>query len=94
MWLGYCEQKHNEYAQLKKYFIFYIKAVDLTQAIELIINIICFKMNTFLRVAGFCPDCGSVLPPLTDKGGINCYACPRKFAADAIDSKYLRALTI
>ncbi|XP_019871612.1 DNA-directed RNA polymerase I subunit RPA12 [Aethina tumida] len=28
---------------------------------------------------GFCPDCGSILPPLKEKGGVTCYACSRQF---------------
>lgn len=44
--------------------------------------------QTFQKVAGFCPDCGSILPPLRDIGGITCYTCSRIFEPDMlVDSK-------
>ncbi|KAG5876198.1 hypothetical protein JTB14_001941 [Gonioctena quinquepunctata] len=39
--------------------------------------------NTFQRIPGFCPDCGSILPPLREKGGVTCYACSKVFLEDA-----------
>ncbi|KAJ8977695.1 hypothetical protein NQ317_005428 [Molorchus minor] len=38
--------------------------------------------NTFEKIPGFCPDCGSILPPLRNTGGVTCYACSRQFLAD------------
>jgi len=35
--------------------------------------------DSFQKVAGFCSDCGSILPPLRDTGGITCYTCSRAF---------------
>lgn len=43
--------------------------------------------TTFERIPGFCPDCGSILPPLTDKGGVTCYTCSRKFVGDLSEGK-------
>ncbi|XP_034934347.1 DNA-directed RNA polymerase I subunit RPA12 [Chelonus insularis] len=31
---------------------------------------------------GFCPDCGSILPLLGEKGGVQCYACDRKWGPE------------
>ncbi|KAJ8934669.1 hypothetical protein NQ318_016096 [Aromia moschata] len=38
--------------------------------------------NTFERIPGFCPDCGSILPPLRESGGVTCYTCSRVFFGD------------
>ncbi|OXU31884.1 DNA-directed RNA polymerase I subunit RPA12 [Nasonia vitripennis] len=32
---------------------------------------------SFTTTPGFCPDCGSILPLLGDRGGVTCYACKR-----------------
>ncbi|CAH1173751.1 unnamed protein product [Phaedon cochleariae] len=39
--------------------------------------------STFQRIPGFCPDCGSILPPLREKGGITCYTCSMAFVGNA-----------
>ncbi|XP_072379945.1 DNA-directed RNA polymerase I subunit RPA12 [Diabrotica undecimpunctata] len=39
--------------------------------------------SSFNRIPGFCPDCGSILPPLQATGGVTCYACSRVFLEDA-----------
>ncbi|CAH1389030.1 unnamed protein product [Nezara viridula] len=31
---------------------------------------------------GFCPDCGSILPLLEDRGIVNCYTCKRQCNAE------------
>ena len=41
---------------------------------------------SFMTTDGFCSDCGSLLPLLGDRGGVTCYACGRKWAAEG---KYL-----
>ncbi|XP_076253478.1 RNA polymerase I subunit RpI12 [Rhynchophorus ferrugineus] len=33
----------------------------------------------FEKVAGFCGECGSVLPPLRETGGLTCYTCMKTF---------------
>jgi hypothetical protein len=38
--------------------------------------------DIFGAFGSFCPDCGSILPPPKEKGGIVCYTCSRKFPAD------------
>ncbi|CAG9857355.1 unnamed protein product [Phyllotreta striolata] len=35
--------------------------------------------SAFVRIPGFCPDCGSILPPLYEKGGLVCYTCSKTF---------------
>lgn len=45
--------------------------------------------NSFQRIPGFCPDCGSILPPLKDKGGVTCYSCSREFFTDLSEGNYL-----
>lgn len=42
------------------------------------------KIHTFSAAPGFCSDCGSILPPLREKGGVECYTCSRKFSADCM----------
>ncbi|ENN80775.1 DNA-directed RNA polymerase I subunit RPA12 [Dendroctonus ponderosae] len=45
-------------------------------------------MSTFQKVAGFCSNCGSILPPLGDTGNITCYTCSRVFEPEMlIDEK-------
>ncbi|XP_057666170.1 DNA-directed RNA polymerase I subunit RPA12 [Diorhabda carinulata] len=39
--------------------------------------------SSFTRIPGFCPDCGSILPSLQNKGGVTCYSCSRIFSEDA-----------
>lgn len=30
---------------------------------------------------GFCPNCGSILPPLKLSGGVTCFLCEKEFDA-------------
>lgn len=46
--------------------------------------------NTFQKVPGFCPDCGSILPPLRGKGGVTCYTCTRVFDGDLNEGKFFK----
>lgn len=48
------------------------------------------KADTFSTAPGFCSDCGSILPPLREKGGVACYTCSREFSADC---KYPKIIT-
>ncbi|XP_068908968.1 DNA-directed RNA polymerase I subunit RPA12 [Tenebrio molitor] len=41
--------------------------------------------DIFGAFGSFCPDCGSILPPPKEKGGIVCYTCSRKFPADVFE---------
>ncbi|XP_047356028.1 DNA-directed RNA polymerase I subunit RPA12 [Vespa velutina] len=34
---------------------------------------------SFKTAPGFCPDCGSILPLLGDKGNVTCYSCKRSW---------------
>lgn len=38
----------------------------------------------FQIIEGFCPNCGSILPPLGPTGGVKCYFCDREFPSDGI----------
>lgn len=38
--------------------------------------------SSFITVPGFCPDCGSILPLLGEKGGVTCYTCKREWGAE------------
>ncbi|KYN31246.1 DNA-directed RNA polymerase I subunit RPA12 [Trachymyrmex septentrionalis] len=38
--------------------------------------------SSFITVPGFCPDCGSILPLLGEKGGVTCYTCKREWDAE------------
>lgn len=38
--------------------------------------------SCFTTAPGFCPDCGSVLPLLGEKGGVTCYTCKREWDSD------------
>ncbi|KAL1500958.1 hypothetical protein ABEB36_006369 [Hypothenemus hampei] len=38
----------------------------------------------FQKVTGFCTNCGSILPPLRDTGGITCYACSQQFNPNSL----------
>ncbi|KAK0179534.1 hypothetical protein PV327_005278 [Microctonus hyperodae] len=38
---------------------------------------VCFETDP-----GFCPDCGSILPLLGDRGGVTCYACERAWGPE------------
>lgn len=40
--------------------------------------------SSFITAPGFCPDCGSILPLLGDKGGVKCYACEKEWSAEGI----------
>ncbi|XP_060524567.1 DNA-directed RNA polymerase I subunit RPA12 [Cylas formicarius] len=46
-------------------------------------------MDTLKRNSAFCPDCGSILPPLRETGGIMCYACSRLFDPESLFDKGL-----
>jgi len=35
--------------------------------------------SCFITAPGFCPDCGSILPLLGEKGGVICYTCKREW---------------
>ncbi|KAL7730017.1 hypothetical protein ACLKA6_009310 [Drosophila palustris] len=39
-------------------------------------------MDVFNNRPGFCPTCGSILPPLQVKGNVFCYNCKQEFVAD------------
>ncbi|XP_011494917.1 PREDICTED: DNA-directed RNA polymerase I subunit RPA12 [Ceratosolen solmsi marchali] len=34
---------------------------------------------SFITTAGFCPDCGSILPLLNNQRGVTCYSCSRNW---------------
>nr|CAI5861260.1 unnamed protein product [Callosobruchus analis] len=36
--------------------------------------------QTFKKLSGFCSECGSILPPLRDTGGITCYSCSSAYS--------------
>jgi len=38
--------------------------------------------SCFITAPGFCPDCGSILPLLGEKGGVTCYTCKRKWNSE------------
>ncbi|CAG9768794.1 unnamed protein product [Ceutorhynchus assimilis] len=40
--------------------------------------------DSFQKVAGFCSDCGSILPPLRGTGDVTCYSCSRVFAPEML----------
>ncbi|XP_018407184.1 PREDICTED: DNA-directed RNA polymerase I subunit RPA12 [Cyphomyrmex costatus] len=37
--------------------------------------------SSFITAPGFCPDCGSILPLLGERGGVKCYTCKREWDA-------------
>ncbi|OAD59165.1 DNA-directed RNA polymerase I subunit RPA12 [Eufriesea mexicana] len=37
----------------------------------------------FISTPGFCSDCGSILPLLSDRGNVNCYTCKRSWGPEA-----------
>ncbi|ALC47818.1 RpI12 [Drosophila busckii] len=39
-------------------------------------------MEIFNNRPGFCPSCGSLLPPLAVKGNVICYNCKQEFLPD------------
>ncbi|TDG50462.1 hypothetical protein AWZ03_003051 [Drosophila navojoa] len=39
-------------------------------------------MEVFNNRPGFCPSCGSILPPLQVKGNVFCYNCKQEFSPD------------
>ncbi|CAH1963332.1 unnamed protein product [Acanthoscelides obtectus] len=41
--------------------------------------------QTFQKLSGFCSDCGSILPPLREKGGITCYSCSSAYSANDLE---------
>lgn len=43
---------------------------------------------------GFCPDCGSILPLLGDKGGVTCYACKKNWGPEGIGGYNLTFITV
>ncbi|XP_030767143.1 DNA-directed RNA polymerase I subunit RPA12 [Sitophilus oryzae] len=40
--------------------------------------------SSFKKVAGFCSDCGSILPPLRDIGNIVCYTCSKEYKPEML----------
>lgn len=40
--------------------------------------------SCFITVPGFCPDCGSVLPLLDEKGRVRCYTCKREWNSEGV----------
>ncbi|XP_011172012.1 DNA-directed RNA polymerase I subunit RPA12-like [Solenopsis invicta] len=38
--------------------------------------------SCFTTAPGFCPDCGSILPLLGERGGIKCYTCKREWNSE------------
>lgn len=38
--------------------------------------------SCFITAPGFCPDCGSVLPLLGERGGVTCYTCKREWGSE------------
>lgn len=42
-------------------------------------NLFLFGMEVFNNRPGFCPTCGSILPPLQVKGNVFCYNCKQEF---------------
>ncbi|KAL3278243.1 hypothetical protein HHI36_013581 [Cryptolaemus montrouzieri] len=41
----------------------------------------------FQAQIGFCSECGSILPPLRDKGSISCYTCQNIFTVEAFQDR-------
>ncbi|XP_022920722.1 DNA-directed RNA polymerase I subunit RPA12 [Onthophagus taurus] len=42
----------------------------------------------FICKPGFCPDCGTILPPVSDKGDVKCYLCGQEMPIEVFkDSK-------
>lgn len=46
------------------------------------IDLFWFEMEIFNNRPGFCPSCGSILPPLQVKGNVFCYNCKQEFSPD------------
>lgn len=42
------------------------------------------KSISFTAPPGFCPDCGSILPMLGERGSVICYACKREWGSEGI----------
>lgn len=40
--------------------------------------------SSFISASGFCPDCGSILPLLGDKGGVTCYGCKKEWGSESM----------
>ncbi|KAL0127594.1 hypothetical protein PUN28_003113 [Cardiocondyla obscurior] len=38
--------------------------------------------SCFIAAPGFCPDCGSILPLLGEKGSVVCYTCKREWNSE------------
>ncbi|XP_011864441.1 PREDICTED: DNA-directed RNA polymerase I subunit RPA12 [Vollenhovia emeryi] len=38
--------------------------------------------SSFITVPGFCPDCGSILPLLSESGTVACYTCKREWNSE------------
>lgn len=34
------------------------------------------------KIAGFCPDCGSILPQIKASGGVVCFLCEKEHSVD------------
>lgn len=43
--------------------------------------------TSFISTPGFCSDCGSILPLLSDRGNVNCYACKRSWGPEGMRLK-------
>jgi hypothetical protein len=37
--------------------------------------------NAINVTPGFCPNCGTILPPLKAQGGVTCFLCSKEFEA-------------
>lgn len=48
--------------------------------------------SSFVTAPGFCPDCGSILPLLGERGGVTCYACKREWGHEGTLHKDLSQL--
>ncbi|KAH8298711.1 hypothetical protein KR018_007896 [Drosophila ironensis] len=45
-------------------------------------------MESFANCAGFCPSCGSILPPLQVKGNVLCFNCKQEFLPEGEPQKF------
>ncbi|XP_024881322.1 DNA-directed RNA polymerase I subunit RPA12-like [Temnothorax curvispinosus] len=49
--------------------------------------------SCFITAPGFCPDCGSVLPLLDERGGVTCYTCKREWDSEVFgDMKMIHTI--
>lgn len=40
--------------------------------------------SSFITAPSFCPDCGSILPLLGNRGGVTCYACAKAWGPEGM----------